>query len=127
MFVPAASRYQGLLHWDGMCNFARSCELQLTGVVFGRAAGTAGRRQQGRDSDCDSGGAADLTTRLPLLSSSGSDSSGGGRSGRAAGAVGALGASVYGGAVARLRWLLLQGLFGVSGELWWRRGAGRLD
>jgi hypothetical protein len=38
--------------------------------------------------------------------------------------VGTVGAQVYA-AAARLRLLLLRGVFGVHGGLWWRREAGR--
>ncbi len=117
----------------GLRSLVRVCGLQLTSCLFGAAAS----KQLHRSSD--SGSAA---TELPLLSarasSSGSSSEAivsiisiGGTGGGVADAsvyasFGSIGALAYG-AATRLRWLLLRGMFGMHGGLWWRRDAGRLD
>lgn len=118
----------------GLRKLARLCELQLTCLFFGEAAS----KQLQRCSD--SGGISAF--ELPLLSagtssSSGSSSQAGPSSSNSpseAGAgdagvyasVGSIGALAYA-AAAKVRWLLLRGMFGVHGGLWWRRDAGRLD
>lgn len=116
----------------GLRRFARLCELQLTGVLCG---GVEGRRVYGRDSEAGAG-----WPDAPLLSSSSSIDGSGSGSLDGTGSFGVNSAenfSVYtsagtlgalaSGAAARMRWLLLRGMFGVHGGVWWRREAGRLD
>lgn len=119
----------------GLRNLARMCELQLTCVLFGDAAS----KQLQRCSDSGDTSASELPLLSAGSSSSGSSieavassSSPSSPSGTGAGdagvyaSVGSIGALAYA-AAARLRWLLLRGMFGVHGGLWWRRDAGRLD
>jgi hypothetical protein len=103
-------------------------------VLFGEAAS----KQLQRCSDSGGTSASELPLLSASTSSSGSSSdavassSSSSPSGTGAGdagvyaSVGSIGALAYA-AAARVRWLLLRGMFGVHGGLWWRRDAGRLD
>jgi hypothetical protein len=110
----------------GLLHFARLCEVQLTGALCGGLQGW-------RESELGAG-----RPDVPLLSDSSSldgrsSLDGTGSPGVNTGenvnvytSAGTL-SGLASGAAARLRWLLLRGIFGVHGGVWWRREGGRLD